>query len=290
MCRCAEVQVQRRCKVGAEVVQRWCRGAGPEVVQRWCKGDAEGGAEKVQRQRSRGSKVLRFWGAECTRCWGAVEVQRCRGSADVLVQGASCAEVQRGRGAEMLIGEVQRCWSSSAERWLVIVNEWNGEWWSSLITRVLEYCAPSLFALHVEVRVRFLLGIITTGFPPQRDNMLHLSVCRWLCRCRAGAKKEVPSMCGGAVMEVLGWRDGDAEVLSSRCWVLPHLGVSKGGTKEAPAWSTMVPFLLFSHWLQIMEYQSSNRQVHVSLYEANHAIDFNSSKANCTTIMRKPMT
>ena len=59
-CRCAEVQVQRRCKVGAEVVQRWCRGAGPEVVQRWCKGDAEGGAEKVQRQRSRGSKVLRF--------------------------------------------------------------------------------------------------------------------------------------------------------------------------------------------------------------------------------------
>jgi len=46
---------------------------------------------------------------------GVEVLLRCRG-AEVLVQGASCAEVQRGRGAEMLIGEVQRCWSSSAER------------------------------------------------------------------------------------------------------------------------------------------------------------------------------
>ncbi len=58
----------------------------------------------------------------------------------------------------------------------MIVNEWNGEWWLSLITTVLEYCAPSLFALHMEVCVRFLLGIIATGFPPQRDNMLRPSV------------------------------------------------------------------------------------------------------------------
>ena len=52
------VEVMCRGGADAEVVQmqRWCE----EVVQRWCKGDAEGGAEKVQRQRSRGSKVLRF--------------------------------------------------------------------------------------------------------------------------------------------------------------------------------------------------------------------------------------
>jgi hypothetical protein len=32
-------------------------------------------------------------------------------------------------------------------------------------------------------------------------------------------------------MEVVGCRDGDDEVLSSSCWVLPYLGVSKGGMK-----------------------------------------------------------
>ena len=44
----AEVQVQSRCRVGAEQVQRWCR-AGAEVVQSRCRSIAEGGAEVEQR-------------------------------------------------------------------------------------------------------------------------------------------------------------------------------------------------------------------------------------------------
>ena len=89
-CRGAEVQVQRWCrgggaKVGAKhqvvhvVQRRWCKGgvvvvqsAGAEVVQMWCRG---GGAPEVLLQGCRyrgGAEVVQRW------CRGSAElVQRC---------------------------------------------------------------------------------------------------------------------------------------------------------------------------------------------------------------------
>ncbi len=106
-----DAKVQRRCRGGAEEVQRWWCREGAEV-QRWCRGGAElvcrvqrcwcrGGAEevgagaKVQRLLYRGgADVQRLLCRGGTSCRGGI---RCRGCAEVVVQSGWCS-VQRSRG------------------------------------------------------------------------------------------------------------------------------------------------------------------------------------------------
>ena len=90
-----QVQIYRRCK-GAEVVRRWCRGAGEcacsKHEQSRCRG--AGVLEvQVQLHRCRGVEVWgpRYGGDCAGDCACAEQVQRCRG-----------AEVQRCRGAEQV--------------------------------------------------------------------------------------------------------------------------------------------------------------------------------------------
>jgi hypothetical protein len=126
-----QVQVQRRCRDGAEVEQRWSRWGGAEVQQRWfCAGDFAG-AEVLQKH---SAAVLRFsrGGAEqVQRCRGT-EVQRCRGFSNsaemVLVQVISvqvqtrfCREVHQTWCSRAGAQQVQRCWVGAEvqQRWFL---------------------------------------------------------------------------------------------------------------------------------------------------------------------------